>query len=185
MKRLILPLLAAVLAAVAFTGCAPQKGVTAEPPKAERADQAGGANDQATEEPAGSNVTKVGKWATAEDGLAFRVSKLTRSRVGQYAAGGRPGDPAVVATVQIRNGSKQRFDLALSTITVRFGSDGRQAEESFDDTHGGTPNGTLSPGRTSTHKYKFAAESAGDLKKVSVEIAPGLEYDSFTFEGSL
>lgn len=172
----------ALLAGVLLTGaCAVPQEVSTEagsPPAS--AAQGGG-----EAEPEGDGVTGVGTWATAEDGIAFRVSKLTRAKVPAYAAGGTPGDPAVVATVQIRNKSKKRFDMTLVEVQARLGADGDQSEQVFGDSYGdGFMAGTLSPGRTATAKFMFAATSAKDLKKVSIEVTPGFEYESFTFEGS-
>lgn len=133
---------------------------------------------------AGSNVTQVGQWATADDGLTFRVSKLGRGKVGALASGGTPGDPAVVVTVQIRNDTKKRFDLSLVQVAARVGVDGDNAEQVFQDSYGEGFSGTVAPGRIATAKFMFAAGSAKDLKDVSVEVKPDFDYDSATFEGS-
>jgi hypothetical protein len=47
----------------------------------------------------------------------------------------------------------------------------------------GPPSSSLSRGRTATHKWTFAAENAAELRQVAVDVTPGLEYDSYTFEG--
>jgi hypothetical protein len=137
------------------------------------------------DKPEDPKVAKVGEWARADDGVMFRVAKLTKGTVGQYAAGGSPGDPAVILTVQLRNSGSKRFDLSAVDVTVRLGKDGTEADKVFQDGVDGSFDGTLAPGRTVTAKYMFAAQSRGDLKVVSVEIAPGYEYDSFTFEGGI
>ena len=179
MKKMIAAI--AVLAALALTGCAAPQETTAKagsPPAS--AAQGGGAPEE------GDGVTKVGTWAEAEDGIAFRVSKLKRAKVPALAAGGNPGDPAVVATVQIRNGSKSRFDMTLVDVQARLGEDGAQAEQVFTESYGdGFRSGTLPPGRTATAKFMFAASSAADLKTVAIEVTPGvLDYEPFSFEGS-
>lgn len=175
---------ALALAGVLLTGaCTVPQEVSTEAgsPPASAAQGGGG-----EAEPEGDGVTRVGTWAKAEDGIAFRVSKLTRAKVPAYAAGGTPGDPAVVATVQIRNGSKKRFDMTLVEVQARLGSDGDQSEQVFADSYGnGFMAGTLAPGRTASAKFMFAASSAKDLKKVSIEVTPGmLDYEPFSFEGS-
>lgn len=174
----------ALLAGVLLAGaCTVPQETTAEagsPPVS--AAQGGGE----TGEPEGDGVTRVGTWAKAEDGISFRVSKLTRAKVPALAAGGNPGDPAVVATVQIRNGSKSRFDMTLVEVQARLGADGTQSEQVYADSYGdGFQSGTLPPGRTATAKFMFAASSKADLKKVSIEVTPGvLDYEPFSFEGS-
>ena len=173
-----------LLAGLLLTGCAVPQEVTTEAgsPSAGQA-EAGPGGDEPDE---GDNVTKIGTWATAEDGVAFRVSKLKRATVPPYAAGGKPGGPAVVATVQIRNGSKARFDMTLAEVQARMGADGATSEQVFAESYGdGFQGGTLAPGRTATAKFMFAAARAKDLKTVSIEVTPGvLDYDTFTFEGA-
>jgi hypothetical protein len=182
--------LAAVLGltlAVALTGCtAPKtvstktsgKPVTSATTDADNGngDGGGGGDD---------NTTQIGKWASASDGIKLRVSKIARGRISDIAAGGHPGDPAVIAYVQIRNGSSKRFDLTMVEVAARVGADGNEAEQVFQDGFGDGFNGALTPGRTVTAKYMFAAKKAPDLKKVSIEVTPGLEYESATFEGGL
>ena len=172
----------ALLAGLALSGCAAQTGVSTKPPTQSGTAKAAGGE---TGDDAGSNVTQVGQWATADDGVAFRVSKLKRGRVSDIASGGHPGDPAVVVTVQVRNGGKHRIDLTLVDVTARLGKSGDEAERVFQDGVDEGLTGTLAPGRTVSDRYMFAASKASDLKQVSVEIAPGIEYDSATFEGGL
>ena len=127
---------------------------------------------------------KVGAWAHADDGVQWSVTALRLSHVTQYASGGHPGDPAVSVAVRVKNAGTHRIDLSLMTADVRLGSDGYQAEEVFQEGYD-NPTGTLGPNRTATFKFLFAAENRSDLKHVSVEVAPGMEYQSATFEGSV
>lgn len=176
-------LLAASAALLLATGCgAGEKSVNTNPQNATPTQAETG---QATQpEPADDTTSTVGGvYAEASDGVKFRVKELGRGKVGPYAAGGTPGDPAVIVTVQIKNGGTKRLDLTEVSVIVRLGADGREAEQVFDEGFSGTPDGTLSPGRTSTHKYMFAAESAAELQDVQVELSPGWEYPSVTFEG--
>lgn len=174
--------IAVVLAGLVLAGCAAPTKVSTNaspPPASSGTDTGGGGGDER------SNVTTVGQWATAEDGIAFRVSKLKRGRVSQYAYGGRPGDPAVVATVQFRNRGTSRFDTTMIDVQARVGVDGVEAEQVFDHRFGDGFTGTLAPGRTATTEFMFAAAKVSDLARVSVEVTPGLEYDSATFEGGV
>jgi hypothetical protein len=174
-----------IAASLMLAGCGATAEKVASPPSpsyaAPAAQPAGSAEPSEPEQP---DVAAIGEWAKAEDGVRFRVSKLTRGRVSQYASGGHPGDPAVIVTVQVRNGSDHRLDLSLISVTARLGDDGREAEEVYQDSFMGSPSGSLSRGRTSTSRYMFAANKAGELKKVSLDVSPGFDYDSFTFEGS-
>jgi hypothetical protein len=130
------------------------------------------------------DVTTVGSWGTAEDGVKIRVSKLGRGRVSDIASGGHPGDSGVVVTVQIENGGSHRLDLSQLRVEARLGVDGREADEVFQDGFGGTPDGSLAVGRTSTSRYMFAADSAAELKHVAIDVAPGYDYTPITYEGS-
>ncbi|WUI02131.1 DUF4352 domain-containing protein [Spirillospora sp. NBC_00431] len=181
MKKLVTIL--AVLLGLALAGCETPQEVSAKPGAPTATAKAGTGGEEPDE---GDNVTKVGTWATAEDGLSFRVSTLKRAKVGAYAAGGKAGGPAVTVTVQIRNTGKTRFDTTMFQIATRVGADGTEAEQVFDSERGLGDGftGTVAPGRTATVKFMFAAAKAGDLKKISVELTPGFEYESFTFEGA-
>src|SRR5581483_10304681 len=130
------------------------------------------------------DVATVGNWTTFEDGVKIRVSKLKRGRVSDISAGGHPGDPAVIVTVQVTNGGGHRLDLSDMRIEARLGSDGREADEVYQDNYGGTPDGSLAIGRTSTSSYMFAADSAAELKHVAIDVAPGGDYNPMTYEGS-
>lgn len=166
--------------AVALTSCAAPTTVstkTTAPPAASASPTDSGTGD--------NHTTQVGQWAHASDGIDLRVSKLARGTISDTAAGGSPGDPAVVVYVQFRNGSGKRFDLTMVEVAARVGADGSEAEQVFQDGFGDGFTGSLTPGRTVTAKYMFAAKKAADLKTVSVEVTPGLEYESATFEGGI
>lgn len=170
---------AAAVAALTLAGCAPveSRSEPAAPPGASSTDSPskGGGGDDRT--------AKVGQWVKSDDGLRWTVVKLSASRVGQYAAGGHPGDPAVIVSVKIVNGGQHRLDLSLVQVTARVGTDGQGTEEVFDGEKYGVPSGTLAPGRTVSARYAFAADKRSDLEHVSIEVSPGLEYESGTFEG--
>lgn len=166
--------------ALTLTGCGAKTGTT-PPAISVSAPPAGQATtDQA---PSAPGVTSIGQWAKTEGGVEFRVSKLARATIPEYAAGGRVGNPAVVVTVEVKNGSNQRLDLSLMNVSVRLGQGGREAESVYTDSYG-SPTGTLAPGRTSTHKRMFAAETKAELGVVSVEVSPGFDYNSAIFEGA-
>jgi hypothetical protein len=175
-------LTAALIAAlIALSGCAVDSQAVPSGKEPTTEADIGGSPDK----PEDPKVAKVGEWARADDGVMFRVAKLAKATVGQYAAGGKPGGPAVIITVQLRNDGKERFDLSLVDVAARVGADGEEAEKVYQEGVDGSFDGTLAPGRTVTARYMFAARKASDLKTVSIEIAPGMEYDSFTFEGGI
>lgn len=177
--------LALVLATVFTLAACTQTGNSVDPPAAAGEETTLDAEASDTEEPEDSNLAKVGQTATADDGVEFSVTRLQRGRVSDTAAGGRPGDPAVIVTVRVKNGSKARMDLSEIDVIARLGKDGREAEQVYQGDFAGSPSGTLPPGRTSTSRYMFAGKTSGELRTVSVELSPGWEYDSATFEGSV
>lgn len=173
------PLIAAALLATAACGI----DATAELPTAQTSTQT---STQPTEpgDTAEPGVARVGQWALADDGVRFRVSKLKRTKVGALAAGGHPGDPAVIATVQIDNRSTTRLDLNEVTVLVRLGSDGAEAEAVYQEDIDAGFTGSLPPGRKAQDKYMFAAAAPGDLDNVAVEVTLSYAHDPFTFEGA-
>lgn len=178
----IIPIILA--STLALTACTPNKTVTAGSPSAITTPVV-----EATPTPSptdtANDVTGVGNWATASDGVKIRVSKLARGHVSDIASGGHPGDPGVVVTVQVMNGGTSRLDLSEIQISVRLGADGRESEEVFQDGYDGNPNGTLAVGKTSTSVHLFDAKNKAELQQVAVDVSPGFDYDSVTFEGSL
>lgn len=163
-----------------LAGCAAPKKATAVPPGNEPSIE----SEQATPDEA-AKVTKVGQWARADDGVEFRVARLTKGTVSDTAAGGKPGAPGVIVAVQMRNAGKGRFDMSLVSVSVRVGKDGQEAEQVYQDGVDDSFDGTLAPERTATVRQMYAGRSVADLKTVSVEITPGTEYESFTFEGGI
>ena len=134
----------------------------------------------ATTSPAGgAEVIKIGTTEFAEyaDGLRVRVTSVRRTTFSDLSS--TPG-PGVITTIKITNGSKARVDLALVDVVLRYGADGIEADSVFDDNvH--EFSGGLAPGRTATATYGFSVPR--NQPDITVEVAPGFDYDSSTFEG--
>jgi hypothetical protein len=134
----------------------------------------------ATTSPAGgAEVIKIGTTEFAEyaDGLRVRVTSVRRTTFSDLS--GTPG-AGVITTIKITNGSRARVDLALVDVGLRYGADGIEAEFVFDDNvH--EFSGGLAPGRTATATYGFSVPR--NQPDITVEVAPGFDYDSSTFEG--
>lgn len=192
MKRII-----GVVAAVAILGgCAAPKaatketvgGTTSAPATAPATtpETSAPAVEETTPSPEEPSVAKVGatEWFTYDDGLKVQVTKLARYKVGQATATGSAGDPAVVITVTIRNGSKKTADLSLTTLKVAVGANGDQAEEVYDENYGTGFEGSATPGRAKTAKFAFLVPKG--RQALDIEVEPGfLDYDSAHFEGSV
>lgn len=131
-------------------------------------------------------VAKVGatEWFTYEDGLKVQVTKVARYKVGEATATGSPGDPAIVVTVTIRNGSTKTADLSMTTLKVAYGANGDQAEQVYDENYGTGFEGSATPGKAKTAKYAFLVPKGRHA--LDIEVEPGfLDYESAHFEGSV
>ncbi len=179
----IIPLAAAALA-LTLAGCVPisSKADPAAPPVS----ATGGGSSAAATSGGDDRTAKIGESIRAEDGIIWTVTKLAVTHVSQEASGGHPGDPALVVYIRIKNGGEHRLDLTMVQVAVRTGEDGDDTEQVFDIDAGLDGfEGTLAPGRTASTKYAFAANSRNDLRKVSIEVTPGFDYESGTFEGGI
>ena len=140
-----------------------------------------------TPTPEEPGIAKVGatEWFTYEDGLKVQVTKLTRFKIGEYAAGGKPGGTGVIVTVTIRNGTKKVFDANSVQINVTSGPNGDAADTVYDSDKAlsGGFEGSVPAGRVKTAKAGFAVPAA-HMKDVQVEIVPSYEHDPSFFEGA-
>ena len=134
-------------------------------------------------------VAKVGatQWFEYSDGMKVQVTSLKRFRISQYAAGGKPGDVGVIATVTLQNGSTNTFDTGLVDVKLASGPNGDQAESVFDTDQnlGGGFEGSILPGKKKTARYGFAIPKANVSSTLQLEVAPGWDYEGSHFEGKL
>lgn len=117
-----------------------------------------------------------------DDGLKVTLVSLKRGTVPQIAAGGNPGDPAVIVKVKIKNDSDSKIDVSQMSIDVRVGADGDSTQQTFTG-DSSNPEGTLAKGRSYTHEAMFAAKSG--FKKVAVDVAPTWNHTPALFEDEL
>jgi hypothetical protein len=134
-------------------------------------------------------VAKVGatQWFEYGDGMKVQVTSLKRFRISQYAAGGKPGDVGVIATVTLQNGSANTFDTGLVDVKLASGPNGDQAESVFDSDQNlsGGFEGSMLPGKKKTARYGFAIPKANASSTLQLEVAPGWDYEGSHFEGKL
>jgi len=202
-SRAIISLMATPLAITGLvTGCAAPREATKESAasgtttSAPPAPTEGDSPYDSTEPPAVEETTtppeeepgvaKVGatQWFTYEDGLKVQVTKLARYKAGQATATGKTGDPAVVLTVTIRNGTKATADLSLTTVKLAYGANGNEGEQIFDENHGSGFSGSATPGKAKTAKFAFLVPKGRQV--LDIEVQPGfLDYESVHFEGSV
>jgi hypothetical protein len=115
--------------------------------------------EEPTEEPSGTDSGELAKAAeqkfTYADGLVIRITNFKRGTVGRYAEGGHPGDPMVLFTVHIKNGTSHKVDADEFSVEVSYGPDDDFAEaihgNGLDDV-----TGVIANGRSKTGQYGFA-----------------------------
>jgi hypothetical protein len=138
--------------------------------------------DGASSSPAGdAEVIKIGstEYSQYDNGLELRVTSARRITFTELST--TPG-PGVIITVKIYNGSKERVALDEVDVVMRYGRDGVEADFVIDDRVREFAGG-LAPGRTATATYGFSMPR--NQRDISVDVTPGFDYDSTTFEGRL
>jgi hypothetical protein len=124
-----------------------------------------------------------------DDGLQIEVTGIraghfTASEIQYAATGEKKGDPYVVFTVRVRNGSPSIVDLS-SSETVVYGPDGKEAEfTNVPAGSGGGLNGKLLPGRSRTEVFAYLIPDKYQ-DDVVMEYSADLEHDSALFAGSV
>lgn len=119
---------------------------------------------------------------TFDDGVKVTLVSLKRGTVPQIAAGGNPGDPAVIVKVKIENDSDRKIDVSQMSIDVRVGADGDSTQQTFTE-DSSNAEGTLAKGRSYTHEAMFAAKK--EFKKVAVDVTPTWNHGPALFEDQL
>ncbi|MFC8230036.1 DUF4352 domain-containing protein [Streptomyces sp. NPDC057287] len=126
------------------------------------------------------DVLRGGDSAAYDDGLEITVDAPAPYTAGEFAIGHTKGNSAYTVSVVIENKGKEKFDAALVTVDARAGEDGVNAEQIYDDKTGEGFTGTVLPGKKITAKYAFDAPA--DAKNLTVEVAPGFEWDASQWE---
>ncbi|MEU1484298.1 DUF4352 domain-containing protein [Streptomyces sp. NPDC005752] len=134
---------------------------------------AGGAEDK-------DDVLREGDSAAYDDGLEVTVNAPAAYTADEFAVGYTKGNSAYTVSVVIENKGKEKFDAALVTVDARAGEGGVNAEQIFDGSVGEGFTGTILPGKKITAKYAFDAPA--DAKNLTVEVAPGFDWDASQWE---
>ncbi|WP_432249219.1 DUF4190 domain-containing protein [Streptomyces sanyensis] len=146
----------------------------------EPADATGGTEGEA---PAVDETLAAGDSVIYDDDVTVTVSAPKAYSPSEFAIGHTSGNKAYQVTVVIENAGTEKFDSTLTTADARAGKEGVEAEQIFDDTVGGGFDGTIAPGKKATVVYAFDAPA--DAKTLTVEISPGISYDSSQWELTL
>lgn len=127
-----------------------------------------GDNEQ-PETQAAASFTDV---VTYDDGLKVEVSDLSSRKVGEYAAGGKPGEQMTVFTIKVTNTGKQAWDATLASPSVTYGANGQSAEDIFDEGVGNGFTGKILPGKSMSATWGFVIPKDG-LSDVTLQMALG------------
>jgi hypothetical protein len=132
-----------------------------------------------TKEPSPYRQGKLAKAAEQKfiyaDGLEIRITNFKRGTVGRNAEGGHPGDPMVLFTVHIKNGTSHKVDADEFVVEVTYGDDD-DAEaihgKGLDDV-----TGVIAKGRSKTGQYGFAVPIE-DMDELYIDVSDD-EHDPF------
>lgn len=149
------------------------------------ADEPESETSSASSAPADEGPARIGRDGfTWDDGVKATVVSAKRYRIGEYAAGGKPGEQGVIVTVVVTNGSDEPLDLDLAQVGASFGDGGDNAESVFDSGKFESGfSGKVAPGRKATGKFGFAVPKG--TTSIGVEVAPSFDHDSVLFEGRI
>jgi len=122
---------------------------------------------------------------TYENRLKVQVLKLGRFTASDTAAGHKPGNVVVVATVKITNGTNSTLDLSAVQVDIKAGADGNSTEAVYDSANGlgGGFTGSVAAGRNATARFGFDVAPA-DATDLVVEVTPSFDYKPALFQGS-
>jgi hypothetical protein len=129
-----------------------------------------------------------GSWVYP-DGVKVRVTKLVTFQPSEDSSPSARGkNIGVLVVVKMSNGTSDTADATLTTVSLAYGKDGKQAELIFDsggpiEVDGGF-NGRIAAGRNATARFGFKVpKSQTDQLHITVE--PGfLHYAPALFTGS-
>ncbi|MEU8705922.1 DUF4352 domain-containing protein [Streptomyces sp. NPDC048565] len=123
-----------------------------------------------------ADALREGDSAAYDDGLEITVGAPAPYTTDGFTVGHTKGNSAYTVSIVIENKGKEKFDALLVSVDARAGEDGVNAEQIFDGKIGEGFSGTVLPGRKITAKYAFDAPA--DAKNLTVEVAPGFEWDA-------
>lgn len=124
------------------------------------------------------STPQFGETYSWDDGLEMTVSKPTAYKPSDSAAGTEKFKNFLVFQVTIKNGSKEKFEPGLATISVSSGDE--EGQEVFDSAKGieSAPSTSVQPGRSAKWKVVFAVK---DPKDLTMDAAPDFTRESITF----
>jgi ABC-type glycerol-3-phosphate transport system substrate-binding protein len=117
------------------------------------------------------------------DGTTVSITSATLTALSQEAAGGNPGDPAVLFLVRVTAGSTS-LDVSEIEVNANGGPDGTQLNQAY-DTNIGNPAGILTPGETGTYQFEFDLQHSSWGSHLDVTITLNTNYNPASFTGSI
>jgi hypothetical protein len=117
------------------------------------------------------------------DGTMVSITSANPTTLSDEAAGGNPGDPAVLLSVKVTAGSAE-LDASDIQVSANGGPNGTQLSQVFDnDTN--LPSGTLAPGESGTYTFEFDLVQTSNGSQLDVTVTPGGDYAAASFTGAV
>lgn len=131
-------------------------------------------------------VATIGRQTVKYDnGLEVTVVRLRKVKISQYASGGTPAQQGVLVTVLIKNGTTEVFDTALTTVDVKYGTEGEQAGRVFDGESALGFQGTIQVGRKATAVYEFAIAKSPKRTVLAVTVKANWNDEPAQYTGTI
>jgi hypothetical protein len=112
------------------------------------------------------------------------VPSVQRFTPGPYDDAPGHGKIMIVVKVRIVNGTKTAVDASMTTVNVRSGDAGDEADETYADGVNSF-SGNIAPGRKATARYVFIVPKAS-ARQLDIEVEPGfLDYEAALFTGGM
>lgn len=114
-----------------------------------------------------------GGWVAYPDGVSVRVTKMMVARFGDYSSAPAGQRDGIRLTVAVRNASRDVVPLSMTTISVRYGDEGRPAAQVFGDEENDLTGftGSIPVGDTWTEVEAFSVPRGEDDLSVSVTLS--------------
>ena len=123
----------------------------------------------------------IGRPFAYDDGLTVAITGTQRSTISHDGMAGQPGDPRLIVTVKISNGTKSNFGTEEAIMNVSYGKNGDQAEELY--TYDGF-SGTIPRGRARSAKFDYLIKDKNGFGDLIIEVTPDWEHGPAIFQGA-
>jgi hypothetical protein len=124
---------------------------------------------------------KIGQPYVYDDGLRVTITSTQRGSIPRDSIEGNPGDPRLIITVQIANGTQHNFGTGDADVIVSYGKKGDEAEQLY--TYDGF-NGTILRNRSKSSKFDFYIKDRAGFSDLVIEVNPDYDHGPAIFQGA-